>query len=331
MKIFTLVLLVLFPLLSFAQNNPVIRENDRIRIHEAINIQEKYGDKIWKGWNEVPFAVLLVTDSTEFLIRHPKPSEDFQLLSYDSLLQSNIYYRKRIFSTHFLATFPAVNGVPTIVVGQPENTKKSSVAWIITLLHEHFHQLQNYQKDYYSNVNGLDLAGDDKTGMWMLNYPFPYDSGKINTAYDSLKISLASVFKSGGKEDIISASKDYNLKKEAFKNLLNEKDYRYFSFQLWQEGIARYTELKISKTLLDAGYTFSNSVAKMDDFVSVKKFYEDYYADVMNKITDNKLKDSKRVCFYAIGAGEGLLLDMVNPDWKELYFKDKFYLEKYYR
>jgi hypothetical protein len=331
MKIFTLVLLFVFTLPSFAQNNPAFRENDRIRIHEAINIQEKYGDKIWNGWSEVPFAVLLVTDSTEFLIRHPKPSEDFQLLGYDSLLQSNIYYRKRIFSTHFLATFPAVNDMSTIVVGQPENTKKSSVAWIITLLHEHFHQLQSYQKDYYSSVNGLDLAGDDKTGMWMLNYPFPYDSGKINEAYDSLKIYLASILKSEGKEDIILTSKRYNLKKEAFKNLLNEKDYRYFSFQLWQEGIARYTELKIAKTLLDDGYIFSNSVTKLDDFVSLKKFYNDYYTDVMNQINNNKLSDAKRVCFYAIGAGESLLLDLVKPDWKVLYFKDKFYLEKYFR
>jgi hypothetical protein len=331
MKTAVLVLLFLSQLSVFAQNSSALRNSDRIRMQEAFRINEKYGNKVWSGWSNVPFAILLVTDSTEFLIRHPSPSNDFQLLGYDSLLQSKVYFRKRIFDTHFLATFPAVNEISTVVVGQPENTGQSSVAWIITLLHEHFHQLQNYQKDYYNGINSLDLSGGDKTGMWMLNYPFPYADEKVNTAYDSLKVSLANLFKPENKDDLQLLTKKYLLKKEEFKNLITEKDYRYISFQLWQEGIARYTELNITKTLLDDGYSFSDSVTKLNDFIDLKKFYNQLYTNVINQITANKLNEKKRICFYAIGAGEGLLLDIVNTDWKKLYFNDKFYLEKYYK
>jgi len=74
----------------------------------------------------------------EFLIRHPQPSKDFTLIGYDSLLKSDVYFRKRVFGTNLLATFPAVGGVSTIVIGQAENTdKKTSTPWAVTVLHEH--------------------------------------------------------------------------------------------------------------------------------------------------------------------------------------------------
>jgi hypothetical protein len=313
-----------------AQEKPCLRESDRIRINEAFKIEEIYGNKIWKDWHNVPFAIDLITDSTEFLIRHPVPTPDFKLLGYDSTLQSNIFYRKRILNQHFLATFPAFGKLSTIVVGIPENTKKSSVAWIITLLHEHFHQLQMAQEDYYTSVNELDLSGGDNTGMWMLNYPFPYEDKNVNAAYDSLKIALTSALKSLDAINKNALIKDYLKKKKLFKNLISEKDYKYFSFQLWQEGIARFTELNITKIIIDNSYVFSDEVKKLNDYVELKAFYDDYYTNEINNINGLSLYNSKRVCFYAIGAGEGFLLDFDNPGWKDLYFNNKFFLEKYY-
>jgi hypothetical protein len=229
-----------------------------------------------------------------------------------------------------LATFPAFGKLSTIVVGIPENTRKSSLEWIITLLHEHFHQLQTAQEDYYASVNELDLSGGDNTGMWMLNYPFPYEDKNVNAAYDSLKIALTAAIKSSDAINKMALIKEYLNKKEIFKNIINEKDYKYFSFQLWQEGIARFTELNIIKTIIDNSYVLSDEVKKLDDFEELKVFYNDYYTHEINNINGLSLYNSKRVCFYAIGAGEGLLIDIVNPGWKELYFKNKFFLEKYY-
>jgi hypothetical protein len=44
-----------------------------------------------------------------------------------------------------------------------------------------------------------------------------------------------------------------------------------------------------------------------------------------------KLEESKRACFYYLGALEGMILDRNNPDWRNLYFKEKFFIEKYYK
>src|SRR5690349_17228638 len=175
-----------------AQSTPNIPLNDRIRLAEAFKLGEALSDKIWKGWSKAPFAVLLVTPDYEFLVHHPKPSNDFQLIGHDTLLKSDVYFRKRVFQKDFLATFPAVGGVSTIVVGQAENTNaKTSTPWVVTVLHEHFHQLQDSYPNMNVEVESLNLAKGDKDGMWMLNYKFPYESTKIDDLVTVLAKSLA--------------------------------------------------------------------------------------------------------------------------------------------
>ena len=161
---------------------------------EAFRLGDWIGDRIWPGWSKAPFAVLLVTPEHEFLIRHPKPSADFTSLGYDPSLKSDVYYRKRNFPAHFLATFPAISGsmISTIVVGRAENTSaKTSTPWVITLLHEHFHQLQDSQPNFYTEVNALNLSRGDQTGMWMLNYAFPYERPDVQQQFSAMSQVLA--------------------------------------------------------------------------------------------------------------------------------------------
>jgi hypothetical protein len=328
-KIF-LPLLFLF-ISSNTNGTPELRFEDRIRIAEAFKIAENYGNKIWENWNEAPFTVLLVTEDYEFLINHPLPSNDFELISFDSLLKSNVYYRNRVFNTNLLATFPAVNRIATIVIGTPENTGKSTSEWIVTVLHEHFHQLQMSRPDYYSSVDKLDLSGGDNTGMWMLNYPFPYDDDNVNNQYKVLTDALTKLLIPFPPDNRLF-NRDLNSyleERKKFKNLLSEKDYKYFSFQLWQEGIARYTEYKIADIL--SQYVPSEELIMLDDY---KPFYEvadNLREGIFNQLKELTLKENGRICFYPFGAAEALLLDRVNEDWKKKYFEEKFFLENYYQ
>jgi hypothetical protein len=51
---------------------------------------------------------------------------------------------------------------------------------------------------------------------------------------------------------------------------------------------------------------------------------------VLSELNTLRLESYGRVAFYPLGAGEGLLLDRVNKRWRDRYFADKFYLEKYF-
>jgi len=323
----TLVMILALLSVTTAQVPPQMRKEDKIRIREAITISNKFGNGIWQGINDAPFVVLLVTDSVEFLINHPYPSADFKLSEEDNILKTKIFYRKQQFSKAFLATFPAINGVNCIVVGSPENTGKSSTDWIITLLHEHFHQYQYTQKDYYASVASLDLSGGDKSGMWQLNYPFPYDSLPVIHQYAKYTSALSKTMPGINTKNFKKLFNEFIAERKELIQLLKPADYRYLSFQLWQEGIARYTEYKFLQ-LLDE-YTPFDDIFLLADFIPFKKFKEQFLGSHLASVKALKLEKEKRVCFYDIGLAEGILLDKLNPQWRSQYLNKKFFLENY--
>lgn len=326
-------IILFFLFSSIVHSNPGstdYRYEDKIRIKEAVNIFNQFGNEIWKNRGDsASFAILLVTNENEYLMYHSNPSEDFRNIGYDSIVECDVYARPRQFNKNFLATFPAINGIPTIIVGLPENTNRSSIDWIITILHEHFHQLQMSQQDYYSSIDSLDLSGGDNSGMWMLNYKFPYSMEKISDQYKILTQTAKQTFLSINESSFESNLKSYLKERAKFKSMLSKKDYDYFSFQIWQEGIARYTEIKIADIVKNS-YRSSAEITQLKDFISLDSFYKEIIDKLLKRADIQTLSEDERNCFYTLGALEGLILDKVNPGWKEKYFKEKFYVEKYF-
>jgi hypothetical protein len=329
-KFLLVVLLLLAAPGVSAQDRPNIPAVDRIRLAEAFRVGEVVGNRVWENWDKAPFAVLLVTPENEFLIRHPRPSKDFTLVAYDSLLKSNVYFRKRTQRTDFLATFPAVGGVSTIVIGQAENTSvKTSTPWVVTMLHEHFHQLQNSQPTYYADVNALELARGDQTGMWMLNFAFPYKDAQVKEQFSALSKLLAEVLRAKKKSEFSAKLRAYIQAREAFRRMLGPDDYRYFSFQVWQEGMARYTEYRIAESAAKR-YRPSREFRALKDYTPFGEVAASILNErILSSLPTLQLDKSERLVFYPFGAAEGLLLDRANPKWQSRYFAEKFYVERY--
>lgn len=311
------------------QQAPKLSPTDRTRLVEAFRLADQLGDRIWTGWNKAPFAVLLVTPEHEFLIGHPQPSPDFQHLGFDRDLNSNVLYRKRTMSPSFLATFPAIRGsmVSTIVVGQAENTSvKTSTPWVITLLHEHFHQLQDSQPNFYADVNALNLARGDQTGMWMLNYAFPYDRSDVQQQFAAMSESLAAAVRAP-KQHRASRVRDYLVARRKFQQLVESDDYKYLAFQFWKEGIARYTEYRLAQ-LAATSYRPTKQFRALPDYRPFADVARTTHEGIFRQLQTQKLGESKREVVYSFGAAEGLLLDQIKPGWRRRYFIEKFDLGK---
>jgi hypothetical protein len=327
--------LVLLALLAsanaFGQDKPTIPDIDRIRLAEAFRIGDTLGDRVWRDWQKAPFAVLLVAPEHEFLIRHPQPSNDFTLIGYDSLLKSKIYFRPRTQPIDRLATFPAVGAIPTIVVGQAQNTsKKTSTPWVITILHEHFHQLQMAQPTYYQDVNALDLSGGDTSGMWQLNFAFPYKDAIVNERFSALSKLLAETLRTKKKSDFSTKLNAYLKARREFAGMMSPKNYKYFSFQIWQEGIARYTEWRIAD-LVARKYKPRREFLALKDYTPFREVADAILEkQIMGNLAALQLEKSERLVFYPFGAAEGLLLDRVNSKWQRRYFVEKFSIDKYF-
>ncbi len=312
-----------------AAEPPALRDADRIRLAEAFRIADQLGEEVWPGWEHAPFGVLLVTDHHEFLIHQNQDHPDFQSLAYDSMLHSFVLVRIRNFSTNLLSTFPALGGQPLVVIGLPENTNRNSSTWVTTVLHEHFHQLQMSDPSYYPDVNALNLARGDDSGQWMLDYPFPYDDPVVREPFDSFSSSLHIALKRNKKPDFTDRVDAFMMTHGDLEALLRDDEYRYLSFQLWQEGVARYVEYRIAE-LAGKHYQPTEKFRNLEDYVPFKKVAREMRTRIYHSLNDPSLEEKQRVAFYPLGAAIAILLDEINPAWKEDYFSTKFYLEDYF-
>jgi len=316
-------------LTAFSQDNASLRFEDKVRMREAMDISKKFGDSIWDGFNKPPFTIILVTDDYEYLINHPYPSKDFKLLGDDEFLNAKVHFRPQQFSKSFLATFPAVNGVNCIVIGTPENTGLNSTQWIITLLHERFHQYQYTSPNYHKEALALGLSNGDESGMWQLNYPFPYEGKLVNKKYEKYTRYLVKAVENRTSKNWDRVYRKLMKRKNNFKKALSKNDYKYISFQWYQEGVARYTEYAFLELLQN--YQPSKEVLSLNNFISFNDYKDQFCNKHIANVVRLKLSEIKRVTVYDVGFAEALIVEKQNPNWKKMYLKEKFNLDKLYK
>jgi len=166
--------------------------------------------------------------------------------------------------------------------------------------------------------------------MWMLNFAFPYQNDRVATQFFSLSNLLAQALQAKTTTAFSAKLATYLEARKAFQNLLSPDDYKYFSFQLWQEGIARYTEFQIAD-LAAKEYQPSKDFRSLKDYMPFKEVTASILnQQVLGRLPTLQLTKSERNVFYPFGAAEGLLLDRANPKWQSRYFAEKFYVDKYF-
>ena len=298
---------------------------DRVRLAEAFAVIATVQDEAWSGWSRAPSSLVLVDRDFEYLLRSGENPEGFVESEDDPRLGGRVLVRPRTFSPTSLATFPALGPTPTIVVGTAKTTGKRSTAWVLAVAHEHFHQLQYSDPAYWSESQALGLAGDDRTGMWMLNYPFPY--GSTSAAFASLSRELARLVDGPAPAPPGEREAFWGRYAELCSRLKPE-DYRYLSFQLWQEGIARYVETKVAE-IAARDDRVSAEFAALPDYRTFAAAAAALRRETMDELRTQTMAKDGRTVFYAFGAALGLLLDQEGTGWRDRYLAEKFYLEKY--
>jgi hypothetical protein len=303
---------------------PQLPPQDAVRIREFYRLAGAIQDQVWPGWSATPAPLLLVTPEAEFLSRFPHPPEDFQRISDD------LYARRRHFPAEFQATFPAFGPPSLMVIGEPEHTQaKRSTPWLFVAMHEHFHQLQDGQPGLNQAVEKLGLARGDTTGMWMLNYPFPYGQPGLGASFARLRDVLLAALRAPDGDNFQRLAGQYAGERGKFMAQLTVDDRKYLSFQLWKEGIARYVQIRCAEAA--AGYRPAPEFAALPDYESFEEYARDARTETLEELQKADLAAWQRGVVYSFGAGEGLLLDREHPKWKEAYFQNLFTLDPYFQ
>ncbi|HEX6107294.1 MAG TPA: hypothetical protein VFZ26_17030 [Gemmatimonadales bacterium] len=296
-----------------AQAPPPMPSAERVRLAEALRLGDALRERLWPGWGSIATPVLLVTDHAEYLVAHPRPTPEFRSLGRDALLGREVLARPRVFEPTLLAAFPAVNGVPTVVVGTPERTGKRSAEWVASVLHEQFHLWQYSLPDYYARVAALGLAGDDSTGRWMLEFPFPYDSPPVGRAVERLASALA---RPAARDT--PALSGVRAARGALRSVLTPAEERYLEFQLWQEGTARFIEIMAVRAAA-AAEPPDSAFRALPDYEPYRSTADRLERRLRDQLQGLRLDRDRRTAFYPLGAALARLLDTLRPDWKRRY------------
>lgn len=203
-----------------------------------------------------------------------------------------------------LAAMPVFGPPSTIVMGTPEATGLDRTTWVRTILHEHFHQWQASRPGYFTRVDALDLKGGDTSGMWMLNFPFPYRDSSVGTAYGKASVALADALAARGHPDFLDKFDRYLEARRAFATSAGERNWRYLEFELWQEGGARWTEY---------------AIAQRDTNISAREAALAGEAKLLSRLRQPDLAAQGRELVYVYGTAELMLIDTCGPKWRDAY------------
>ena len=262
---------------------------------------------LWPGLDRAPFDMLVVDETDETLFcRNPIPS-DFKPGPVDGVTGCRTGTRGRSWiPPGLLAAMPVFGPPSTIVMGTPKTTKRSEADWTRTILHEHFHQWQDSLPGIYDRIDKLDLQGDDKTGMWMLNFAFPYGEAKTAAVMAPAARALAAAVDARGTPRFRTRLKTYLRRRNEFAAAVGERNWRYAEFELWKEGVARWTEIQLGKRFPDAAVKASAVALERKSRAWLDK---------------PDIAGSGREFVYPYGTAEAMLLEACGPAWRRAYPK----------
>jgi hypothetical protein len=262
---------------------------------------------VWPGYGTAPFGFLLLEKEGETLLCQPGKPGGFTAAGTDAATGCARWTRARSgLPDGMLAAMPLLGPPSTIVMGTPAATGRSRGYWLRTILHEHFHQWQTSLPDYYARVGALGLAHGDETGMWMLNFPFPYDREAAGAAYATASFALADALARRGSPGFPAAFDRYAAARRRFAKSVSAEEWRYLDFQLWQEGTARWTEIQLGKIYPDA---------------RVREAAQGLENATLDELRKPDLKRQGRELAYPFGSAEAMLMSACGTAWRDAYPK----------
>ncbi|WP_294073190.1 hypothetical protein, partial [Sphingomonas sp.] len=263
------------------------------------------GDALWPGFGRAPFDALFISPSNERLYCRATLPDGFIVAGRDPITGCSSGIRPRgSLPAGLLAAMPVFGPPSTIVMGTPQATGRSDADWTRTILHEHFHQWQDALPGFYGRVAKLDLSDGDETGMWMLNFPFPYAEAHTVAALGAASRSLANALDARGHLNFRAKLQAYLIKRRALARTVGTRNWRYAELELWKEGVARWTEIQLGKRFPDAAVQASA--------VKLEQRSRDW-------LDTPDIAAAGREFVYPFGASEAMLLEACGPAWRRAY------------
>jgi hypothetical protein len=147
-------------------------------------------------------------------------------------------------------------------------------------------------------------------------------------SFEQLRDLLLTALNEQNDKRFCQLARQYIAERHKFFAQLTDDGRKCLEFQLWREGIARYVQIRAAE--MAAHYEPTPEYRGLADYESFELYAAKARTDTLSELKQVDLDKWKRVAAYPFGACEGLLLDRLNPIWRDGYFQHLFTLDPYF-
>lgn len=308
----------------------VVGERDAAMVAEAYHLWESLGDSVWSGWTQTPMPMVFVAPDHEFAIGFDAPPEGFAPVA-QRVAGRNVSVRTRTLEPATAASYP-VGGVPAVVIGPAESLGWTPTQWALKAAHEMYHVL-SMRRGSIAKVRALDI-GPAADPSWQLDFPFPYGDVDVMRLMHLegyalyLGISASDDDADGVTYDAGTALEALAVMRDYLRGATgDDRAADYAMFQEAEEGAGRYTEYRLARLAAESGYEPAASFRALAGYVPYNDTWEGQYRSAPFVVKHAGRAVKTRTLFYYTGLGKCLLLDRIDPDWKDAFFAPGVWLD----
>ena len=315
---------------------------DKIRLAEALHLKADLGDTLWPGFGSEPIPVSLHYDQVSFLVGYPgSPPAAWQAVSGDDF-QGQVYYRKaetdqqnfaiqvgdtwvagmatKTMTDLFLMQVyrdllpPVIEQVfPYRLLIQPSETQIGGV------IHEAFHVYQ--ARLIPQRLEAAEEAHRLGEQYWAVD-------ATMHTAWkeEANLLAKASSAKTDGEARLLTRQfLEQRQQRRQRANLASEL-VDYERWLEWEEGVAKYTEVKILQLAHEIpSYQPIPEIQADPDFKAYRNYQQRWSQEnIQLKLQAGQEGETR---FYQTGLAMAYLLDRLSPGWKTSAFSEGVFLE----
>jgi len=336
-----------------------LTQDQKAYISEAMNLQQKMGDEVWPGWDNLQIPVITYNEKYAFLVGYPNPPAGWMKMPKEEL-RGTAWEVVKNDSFGGASYYRQLLPNPDIT---PENfTVKVGDRWVTTIQTKEYFAVSFYKNlrdelppvlnaifpyeifwqllmgsadDYIGSLAHEDFHAFQGTEVpqrlaeaesppFSKDYPWEKPAngwnGEINL--------LMEAFNTENKEAALKLVKQFLAKRSERreKSNLSDEIIRYEQKREWLEGLAKYAELKIGvMTSENHSYKPVNEIETVPGFKNYKNSVSHFNKQIADvKRIGNRPAEAR---FYYTGMLQAVMLDRLLPEWKKDGFKEDVYLE----
>ena len=286
--------------IGLAQSNVFPSAEDTKELVEIRRIQRLYGSKVWPDFRDSRIPIILYDDRFEYLISHPSAPEDWTAIA--SLAGETLHRRPAKNPQGFAARVGKIwCGSFATFSHMSKSLKLGRGFHIAAILHEMFHAFQ-------AQAAPERFASAMK--VYSIEDSYPESNSVLMKDWTREGAILAGAVKASSQRETLSRISQF-LHFRAKRRERANFDARLVEFEMqleWLEGLGKYAEVRI----IELAAADAKSPPLYDLSPAIK-----LHASEILQLSGGLGIAKGDGRYYQSGLAQAMLLDRINPKWKD--------------